>query len=899
MEPRPHFSYRFGTAEFDESRFELRVAGLPVEVERRALEVLAYLLRHAGEVVTKEELLREVWAGRVTVDKVLPNSINKLRRALGTANAALVTTQNRIGYRLDGPVIRTAVGRQALSTLDLAPGQPVPARPSFELHEQLGLAAGSEVWLARHRKTGERRVYKFALDGDRLRALKREATLLRVLHESLADASHVVEILDWDFETAPYFLECKYGGESLTRWAAQHLAALDTQARIALFLQIADAVADAHSLGVLHKDLKPSNVLVEGSPPAGVHLRLTDFGSGRLLEPDRLAHLGITQMGLTVEDRDGPASTSGTPLYVAPELYEGQAPTVRSDVFALGMLLYQLLAGRIGQPMASGWEADIDDELLREDLRLATHGNPALRLASVAELARRLRELDQRRAAAAQAQRLAAAAERDRAALERARARRPIVVALVAALAVGFGVTAWLQLEATRARDRAQLELGRTQALARFLNEDLIGQSNPLVWAKGRDATLQEVLLAARDRVPKRFAGEPGIAATIHGSLASLFSAVDLFDQAQAEARRALELAPQRGAAGDATAFEAHAMLVRVLAQQGQLDEAARHLAELERLAARGQVPSPQPQVAMARATLKIGRGDFTGAVPEMRAAIDGLGRAGSGNLAQRDMLRVELVRTLVQAQQFDDASAEGRRLIDEVHAREGDNALLVALAQMALVRAQGEDHAAAEQLLKQAQPVIVSRLGENHSRHLALLTELLGVAFRRADWPSAIRYAGQVHERYLAKYGTEHALTWVTLVNWARTLEEAGQPAQALPKAREGHRQLVRVLGAAAPRTQDAAFLLALVELELGNLDRTDALLAQLDSTVLESWRGTGQWAAAIGGLRGVALQRRGQPAAARPLLDAALEALADEAELAQPGRIYLVTKAARARLD
>ena len=49
---RTAFSYRFGSAEFDEARFELRVAGLPVEVERRALEVLAYLLRHAGEVVT-------------------------------------------------------------------------------------------------------------------------------------------------------------------------------------------------------------------------------------------------------------------------------------------------------------------------------------------------------------------------------------------------------------------------------------------------------------------------------------------------------------------------------------------------------------------------------------------------------------------------------------------------------------------------------------------------------------------------------------------------------------------------------------------------------------------------------------------------------------------------------
>ena len=122
---RPAFCYRFGTAEFDEARFELRVAGLPVDVERRALEVLLYLLRHAGEVVTKDELLSEVWAGRITVDKVLPNAINKLRRALGEANADLISTQARIGYRLDGVVTRAAVGRTTISELAFEAGQSV------------------------------------------------------------------------------------------------------------------------------------------------------------------------------------------------------------------------------------------------------------------------------------------------------------------------------------------------------------------------------------------------------------------------------------------------------------------------------------------------------------------------------------------------------------------------------------------------------------------------------------------------------------------------------------------------------------------------------------------------------------------------------------------------------
>ena len=153
---RPHYCYRFGSAEFDEARFELRVAGLPVDVERRALEVLAYLLRHAGEVVTKEELLREVWAGRITVDKVLPNAVNKLRRALGEANAERLLTQARIGYRLDGAVERIAVGRRLASQLELSAGRPVPGRENFLLRRQLGSNRGSEVWLARRRPTAMR-----------------------------------------------------------------------------------------------------------------------------------------------------------------------------------------------------------------------------------------------------------------------------------------------------------------------------------------------------------------------------------------------------------------------------------------------------------------------------------------------------------------------------------------------------------------------------------------------------------------------------------------------------------------------------------------------------------------------------------------------------------------------
>ena len=94
------YCWTFGNAEFDEGRWQLRVAGQDVELEHKPLEVLQYLLRHAGEAVTKDELLAAVWAGRVVVEAVLTNAVGKLRRALADEAQDTVMTLPRVGYRL-------------------------------------------------------------------------------------------------------------------------------------------------------------------------------------------------------------------------------------------------------------------------------------------------------------------------------------------------------------------------------------------------------------------------------------------------------------------------------------------------------------------------------------------------------------------------------------------------------------------------------------------------------------------------------------------------------------------------------------------------------------------------------------------------------------------------------
>ena len=243
------FRWRFGAVEFDESRHELRIAGLPVDMEHKPLQVLAVLLRHVGEVVTKEELFDAVWAGRVTVDHVLATAVGKLRKALDAAGENRIATVPRVGYRLDGPVERVAQGQRLDRAMAFAAGQPGPGRDHFLLERPLGRTLGSEVWLARQPRSRDARVFKFSLGGERLSAIKREATLMRVLRDTLGEREDFVRVLDWNFETEPYFLECEYGGESLPDWVANHdvLAGWDTAQRLGFFLQVATAVDAARA----------------------------------------------------------------------------------------------------------------------------------------------------------------------------------------------------------------------------------------------------------------------------------------------------------------------------------------------------------------------------------------------------------------------------------------------------------------------------------------------------------------------------------------------------------------------------------------------------------------------------------------------------------------------------
>lgn len=116
--------WRFAGCEFDDLRFQLLVNGHPVELERKPLELLRYLLSRSGEVVRKEELLEAVWPGLTVVDASLATAVSKLRKALGEQD--VIQTVSRVGYLIAIPVIRVPRSETPSESTDQKPTSAEP-----------------------------------------------------------------------------------------------------------------------------------------------------------------------------------------------------------------------------------------------------------------------------------------------------------------------------------------------------------------------------------------------------------------------------------------------------------------------------------------------------------------------------------------------------------------------------------------------------------------------------------------------------------------------------------------------------------------------------------------------------------------------------------------------------
>lgn len=835
------YCYRFGSAEFDEARLELRVRGLVVDVQHKPLRLLALLLATPGELVDKDTINAAVWNDRATGDAVLANAVSKLRSALGEDNASAIVTVPRQGYRFEGVVDRVAVGRRQANPLVLAAGAVVPGREGFVLVQQLGGAGSGSTWLARHTKTGDRRVYKFALDGERLAELKREATLFRLLRESLGEQAPIVRMLDWNFGQTPYWLECEPAGRSLLEWADEavdastRLAAASREQRVALFLQIADAVSAAHGIGVLHKDLKPANVLVEdadGRP----RVRLTDFGSGRLLEPERLEALRITRLGLTVSGGD---PTSGTPMYIAPELLRGDAPTVRADVFSLGVMLFQLLTGDLRRPLAPGWEREVDDVDLAADIAWATDLDPLHRVATVAELAQRLRALSQRDTERrARAEREAAAAS-TRQVLERARVRRPWVIA--AFVATAAGAAASLALYAGERRTAAALarQVEVSQALNRVLRDDLIAAANP--GKSGRaDITVADALATAAARVDARFGDvAPAVRGSVHATMQLALSELSRAKEAVEAGRRAVSALGQTEGGDRAELQSARLRLALDLVQLSQLDEARLVVSAIE-----GDTVAPDRQGALFRARLLFVKSWLTAGDLSLQESMQHSAEAWrlvesmtEETAPGREAIGFGLADNMSLLGRLADAEALYRRLHAEQVSRWGAGHIrpLYTLVGLGRTLALQGRHSEGRALLRQAAEGLSRALGPGHRQALTARDQLAEIRLKEGDAAGAADDWTIVHDGFATLMGEGSSYTITVRTNLGAALQRAGRRADAEAALRRAL-ALARAipLRDEAPQVQQIRYALADVLIERGARAEAGVLLDGLQPDAL-----------------------------------------------------------------
>jgi len=873
------YRYRFGTAEFDEARFELKVGGQPVEVQRRPLEVLALLLRHAGEVVTREELQDAIWENRPTVDNVIDTALTKLRGALRAENAARVITQPRVGYRLTGPIERLAVGRHFTSGLALEEGANVTRRENFVLISRLGRSPHHEVWLARHAKTGERRVYKFSADGEGLVALKREATLARVLHESLGRRSDFVRVLDWNFDARPFFLECEYGGANLIEWAAQHLSDLRFPERLDLFLQVAEAVSAAHRVGVLHKDLKPANLLVSERAGGGWQVRVADFGSARLLEPERLRQLGITQLGLTVTQGVISDVGAATPHYVAPERLAGGTATAQCDVFALGILLYQLIVGNLRFPLGSGWEREIENEFLREDIAAATDHEPNLRIGTVDELIRRLRHLEERGEKKIQETAARARAAKVEHELLRARARRPWLVAALVTLTLGLVFTSWMWGSLSRAHRETETARRRAEAIVSFLNEDVLGAADPSAPGATRETSIREALARAERRLDSRFSEDPVTRASIELALGRAYYGQNDYAKAEALQRTALAVLQRQLGPRNASTLEAEYYLVRTLDMRARYGEAEALLARADHDAG-NRIRGPS-QLALLALWVRGGTALMQMHPERALPAYEEAERVRA-IVAPRDVpwlirIRGDLAWCYVRLNRSAAAIAILSPLMDPFYSsdRVGVQDWTKGHLQYGLALANLGHYAEAESVMRGVIGETARVLGaESYLAGLAW-DHLAAVDKAAGHWSAATDAEARSYSIMRKCLGDRGQATLEAEATLGALEYLAGNTTAALMTLESVQPVLATVLGPDAPFTQFADFYLASVLNQQGAARRAWSLVSGLTTPALAAAAASSHWDERLQGLKGQILIRLDQEISGRVLVRTAVDGL------------------------
>jgi eukaryotic-like serine/threonine-protein kinase len=628
------------------------------------------------------------------------------------------------------------------------------------------------------------------------------------------------------------FIAMEYvDGVAIDQWVReQRLGVTET---LALFVQVVRAVAHAHGRLVVHRDIKPSNVLVGRDGQA----HLLDFGIAKLL-----GGADGAEGAAGADEAVAPTAEAGralTPHYAAPEQLAGGAVGVQADVYSLGVLLHELLTGRLPARPADGNGARPRASTLAPDPVRAR----ALRGELDAILAKAMALLPADRYASADAlaedlQRhlrgdsISATPDSPTRLLWRAlrRHRRGVATGVLGLAALGVGGTLAL-VQAHRAQQAQARE-----HQARALVSELVGE---LLALDHQGLSQEQALQRQAERVRARLPEDDALAAALHGQLAGTFLQLGLAHFAAENAQQQVALLERTGGettarvlarltlaraqlenqdsdaaertARDALALaagqpaldaEARVVLVRVLNRQARRDEAQRVIAGLPQ-----PLPLTGPGGQLAQAwldyTAAVARrqaADFAGAEPLYQRAITRASEAGTAGAADAAQMKLDLAYELIVRNRRAEAQALMEPALQAIAARGPTGAALAAAQRASLVTNMalmgqipvqqaldglGGLREAMRQQGSSLNPLALARLDFHRARLLGLhghvreawtlLDRAVPLLLTTTRWPNA-RYSLVNAQGRLALLAGEHARADALTAEALRLRTEMGQ---------------------------------------------------------------------------------------------------------------------------
>lgn len=674
---------------------------------------------------------------------------------------------------------------------------------AWRLLEELDAGGMGVVFLA-ERGDGtyeQRAAMKFVRTDHLLHARRREEIVARFENERrlLARIEHpnVARVLDGgDVEGMPYLVMEYVDGVALNAWCERH--GLDVAARVALFCKVCEGVQAAHAHLIVHRDLKPQNILVgsDGEP------RLLDFGIARVLDAD--AGAGATRTGLFAM----------TPAYASPEQMRLEPLTTASDVYSLGVVLYELLSGShpysldgLSPAQSERVVCDTEPRALRRALatadlpeperraRLARIGGDLERIVAKALHKEPARRYDSARALAEDLRRWLAGrpvqAHPDSAAYRLSKfMRRHRVGSAAAAIALAAIVAAGtIALVQARNARRAAADTGLVNG---FL-VDVLKESNP--YATGSEITLAEALDEAAKKVDERFGDRLDLAVSIRNALGESMFARYRLDAAETQLLRARADAERVFGPDDLRTITAIATLASVRKDQDRFDEAQALFDEaLQRIERSGQAGEP------------------------LHAAV--LNDVGVMHLILEDFTKA---KAYLERAVASDRGSEDRAAVEE-RAR-----TLANLAQAA--RGTG-DLERADALYRQAQPVLEALYPEGGPHLAVILNNRARLAWVRGNKDEAIELQKQAVAMHRRSFDGDHVMVLVPMTNLARQALDTGKLELAAEWAEKAAAMADRLYPEASHHYQvNALAALAAVRLGQGRVAEATALLRRARS--------------------------------------------------------------------